>query len=70
MLNSDTKYFPYRPSAAPETANDGPTSTTSGARESPLSERIAWFYSLELPSGLSFVILIPYLLWNADMISP
>ena len=54
------KYFAYRPLFAPAIANETPTSTTSGARESPLSEAIAWFSWAELPSGLSFVIPIPY----------
>ena len=51
-------------------ANEIPTSTTSGARLSPLSERIASFSCAELPSGLSFVIPIPYLrgkLWSASL---
>ncbi len=64
------KYCAKRPSAVPEIANAGPSSTTSGARESPLSERMAWFSCAELPSGLSFVIGIPYFFENVDMISP
>ena len=64
------KYFPNRPSAVPEIATAGESSTTSGARESPLRVRTAWFSSAELPFGLSFVILMPYFFWNAFMISP
>ncbi len=41
-----------------------------GARGSPLSETIAWFSCAELPSGLSFVIVMPYFFENVDMISP
>jgi hypothetical protein len=70
LLNFVTKYLAYRPVFAPEMANDGPTSTTSGARGSPLSETIAWFSCAELPSGLSFVIPMPYFFEKVDMISP
>ncbi len=55
---------------APSTAKDGPTSTTSGARGSPLSETIAWFSWAELPSGLSLVIGMPYFFEKVEMISP
>ena len=54
----------------PATANVGLTSTTSGARGSPLSETIAWFSSDELPFGLSLVIGMPYFFVNVEMISP
>jgi hypothetical protein len=64
------KYFAYRPSLAPAIANETPTSTASGARESPLSERIASFSWAELPSGLSFVILMPYFFWKVEISSP
>ena len=64
------KYLAYRPSLAPAIAKETPTSTASGARESPLSERIAWFSWAELPSGLSSVILMPYFFVNVSIISP
>ncbi len=64
------KYFAYRPVFAPAIAKETPTSTASGARESPLSETIAWFSCAELPSGLSFVILMPYFLVKVDISSP
>ena len=51
-------------------AKDTPTSTASGARESPLSERIASFSCAELPSGLSLVIGIPYFFEKVEIISP
>ena len=37
------KYLRVEALVAPAIANVGPTSTTSGARGSPLSETIAWF---------------------------
>ncbi len=64
------KYFAKRPSAVPEIANAGLSSTASGARESPLSERTASFSCAELPSGLSFVMPMPYFFVNVDNISP
>ena len=70
VFTVDGKYFAYSPSFAPEIANETPTSTASGARESPFSERIAWFSSAELPFGLSFVILMPYFFWKVDISSP
>ncbi len=54
----------------PEIANAGPSSTQSGARESPLRDDTAWFSSAELPSGLELEILMPYFFWKVDIISP
>ena len=64
------KYFAYRPSFAPAIAKVGLTSSTSGARGSPLSERTAWFSAADDASGSALVIGIPYLRVNVLMISP
>ena len=54
----------------PLTANEGPTSTTSGARLWPFSEMTAWISAPELASGSALVILMPYFFWKVEMISP
>jgi len=55
---------------SPLTANELPTSTTSGALLLPLSSLIALISLALEPSGLASVILMPYLAVNAFMIAP
>jgi len=54
----------------PATAKVGLTSTTSGARGSPLSETIAWFSSDDEPLGLALSIGMPYFFEKVEMTSP
>ena len=64
------KYLAYSPSLAPIAACEGLTSSTSGARESPLSDRTASFSAADEASGLAFVIGMPNFLEKVFMISP
>ena len=70
LLQVATLYGAHRPEVSPLTANELPTSTTSGAVLLPLSSLIALIsFALE-PSGLASVILMPYMAVNAFMIAP
>jgi hypothetical protein len=65
-----TSYGAQRPSVSPLSANEPPTSTTSGALLLPLSSLIALIsFALE-PSGFASVILIPYLAVKSFMMLP
>jgi hypothetical protein len=65
-----TSYGAQSPSCVPVTANEPPTSTTSGALLWPLSCLTAFSSSWLEPSGFASVILIPYILVKSAMIVP
>ena len=65
-----TLYGANRPSCAPDRPYEVPTSTTSGALDWPLVDLTALISSPLEPSGFSLLTLIPYLVWNVEMIVP
>ena len=70
LLQVATWYGAHRWLLAPSTANDGPTSTTSGARLWPLSCSTAVISCPLEPSGLASVMWMWYLAEKSDMIAP
>ena len=53
-------------------AKAGPSSTTSGARDVPFSDTIAWFSWAELSpwDAVGLFTFSPYFFWKVLMISP